>query len=114
MSAPATADAAVWREKDAELISPAYSRYSDLVVESAQGAHLYTADGRDVLDFGCGIAVTSLGHRHPAVVKAVHEQVDRLWHTSVTALNEICPGPSPTIPGSTALIAWVRLSRAAG
>ena len=88
MSAPATADAAVWREKDAELISPAYSRYSDLVVESAQGAHLYTADGRDVLDFGCGIAVTSLGHRHPAVVKAVHEQVDRLWHTSVTALNE--------------------------
>ncbi len=72
----AAADAATWRERDAELISPAYHRYSDLVVESAKGAHLHTVDGRDVLDFGCGIGVTNLGHRHPAVVAAVHEQVD--------------------------------------
>ena len=83
----AAADAATWRERDAELISPAYHRYSDLVVESAEGAHLHTVDGRDVLDFGCGIGVTNLGHRHPAVVAAVHEQVDRLWHTSVTAYH---------------------------
>jgi 4-aminobutyrate aminotransferase len=83
----AAADAATWRERDAELISSAYHRYSDLVVETAEGAHLYTVDGRDVLDFGCGIGVTNLGHRHPAVVTAVHEQVDRLWHTSVTAFH---------------------------
>jgi 4-aminobutyrate aminotransferase len=79
--------AGVWRERDAELLSPAYSRYSDLVVERALGSHLFTVDGRDVLDFGCGIGVTSLGHLHPAVVSAVHDQVDRLWHTSVTALS---------------------------
>jgi 4-aminobutyrate aminotransferase len=79
--------AGLWRERDAELISPAYSRYSDLVVDHALGAHLFTVDGRDVLDFGCGIGVTNLGHLHPAVVRAVHEQVDRLWHTSVTALS---------------------------
>lgn len=79
--------AGVWRERDAELISPAYSRYSDLVVDRALGAHLFTVDGRDVLDFGCGIGVTNLGHLHPAVVRAVHEQVDRLWHTSVTTLS---------------------------
>src|ERR1700722_5737256 len=83
----AAADAATWRDRDAELISPAYHRYSDLVVESAEGAHLHPVDGRDVLDFGCGIGVTNLGHRHPAVVAAVHEQVDRLWHTSVTAFH---------------------------
>ncbi|HVC04508.1 MAG TPA: aminotransferase class III-fold pyridoxal phosphate-dependent enzyme [Candidatus Acidoferrales bacterium] len=83
----AAADAATWRDRDAELISPAYHRYSDLVVESAEGAHLHTIDGRDVLDFGCGIGVTNLGHRHPAVVAAVHAQVDRLWHTSVTAYH---------------------------
>ena len=83
----AAADAATWRERDAELISAAYHRYSDLVVESAEGAHLHTVDGRDVLDFGCGIGVTNLGHLHPAVVTAVHEQVDRLWHTSVTAFH---------------------------
>lgn len=87
MSTAAPAGAPVWRERDAELISPAYSRYSDLVVDTAEGAHLHTVDGRDVLDFGCGIGVTSLGHRHPAVVAAVHEQVDRLWHTSVTSLH---------------------------
>jgi 4-aminobutyrate aminotransferase len=81
------ADAATWRERDSELISPAYHRYSDLVVESAEGAHLHTVDGRDVLDFGCGISVTNLGHGHPAVVAAVHAQVDRLWHTSVTAFH---------------------------
>ena len=68
-------------------LAGAYHRYSDLVVESAEGAHLHTVDGRDVLDFGCGIGVTNLGHRHPAVVAAVHEQVDRLWHTSVTAFH---------------------------
>jgi len=79
--------AGVWRERDAELISPAYSRYSDLVVDHALGARLFTIDGREVLDFGCGIGVTNLGHLHPAVVKAVHEQVDKLWHTSVTALS---------------------------
>jgi len=72
-------------ERDAESLSPAYARYSDLVVESAEGAHLRTVDGRDILDFGCGIGVTNLGHRHRAVTEAVHQQVDRLWHTSVTA-----------------------------
>ena len=87
MTQTADVDAAVWRERDSELISPAYARYSDLVVDSAGGAWLHTVDGRDVLDFGCGIAVTNLGHRHPAVVAAVHEQVDRLWHTSVTAMH---------------------------
>ncbi|MGA7989705.1 MAG: aminotransferase class III-fold pyridoxal phosphate-dependent enzyme [Candidatus Dormiibacterota bacterium] len=83
----AAADAAMWRERDSELISSAYHRYSNLVVERAQGAHLHTVDGRDVLDFGCGISVTNLGHLHPEVVAAVHEQVDRLWHTSVTTYH---------------------------
>lgn len=87
MSPAVNVDESVWRDRDAELIAPAYSRYSDLVVESAEGAHLHTVDGRDVLDFGCGIGVTSLGHRHPEVTAAVHRQVDRLWHTSVTTMH---------------------------
>ena len=87
MTPAVSVDESVWRDRDAELISPAYSRYSDLVVETAEGAHLHTVDGRDVLDFGCGIGVTSLGHRHPDVTAAVHRQVDRLWHTSVTSMH---------------------------
>ena len=76
--------AARWRERDAAHVASCYSRYSDLVVDRAEGAHLHTVDGRDILDFGCGIGVTNLGHGHPAVVEAVHAQVDRLLHTSVT------------------------------
>ena len=88
--APGRADsAAVWRERDAELVSHAYARYSDLVVDSAMGSHLHTVDGRDVLDFGCGIGVTNLGHLHPAVTQAAHAQLDRLWHTSVTTINPL-------------------------
>jgi 4-aminobutyrate aminotransferase len=82
-------DAQAWRERDAELLAPCYARYSDLVVDRAEGAHLHTVDGRDVLDFGSGIGVVNLGHRHPAVTAAVHAQVDRLWHTSVTTLNPV-------------------------
>lgn len=87
MSSTAPVSAAVWREREAELLSPAYHRYTDLVVDHAQGTHLLTVDGRDVLDFGCGIGVTNLGHLNPAVTRAVHEQVDKLWHTSVTTYN---------------------------
>jgi len=71
-------------EKDRELISPTFGRYTDLVVDTAEGSWLHTIDGRSVLDFTCGIGVTNLGHRHPAVVRAVHEQIDRLWHVSGT------------------------------
>ena len=87
-----------WRQRDAAVVSAAYSRYSDLVVESAEGAHLHTADGRDVLDFGSGIAVVNLGHRHPAVTAAVHAQLDRVWHASVTALSP------PAITAAEALV----------
>ena len=54
-----------------------------LVVESAEGPYLYLADGRRLVDLISGIAVSSLGHRHPAVTKAVHEQVDRHLHVMV-------------------------------
>lgn len=82
------ADRAVaWLEREAAVVSPAYSHYSRLVVERAEGSHLFTVDGGDVLDFGCGIAVTSLGHGHPAVRAAVDAQLNALWHTSVTAYH---------------------------
>jgi 4-aminobutyrate aminotransferase len=101
VSAPAADRSAAWWEREAELVAPVYSRYSDLVVESAEGAHLRTVDGRDVLDFGCGIGVTNLGHRHPAVVAAVHRQVDLVWHTSVTALNTPMVDAAEAIVGIT-------------
>jgi len=46
------------------------------------GVWLTDADGRRYLDFAAGIAVVSLGHRHPAPLAAAHAQLDRLWHAS--------------------------------
>ena len=54
-----------------------------LAVERAEGPFLYLADGRRIIDFISGIAVSSLGHRHPRVVEAVKAQVDRHLHVMV-------------------------------
>jgi acetylornithine/N-succinyldiaminopimelate aminotransferase len=47
-----------------------------------QGTRLWDGDGNEYLDFLCGISVTNIGHCHPRVVAAVHEQVGRLMHVS--------------------------------
>ena len=60
---------------------PTYAR-ADLVFESGQGAYLTTTSGERYLDFGAGVAVTSLGHAHPHLVDALCEQAAQLWHTS--------------------------------
>lgn len=54
-----------------------------LVIERAEGSKIYTTDGREFVDLISGIAVSSLGHRHPAVVKAIKEQLDRHLHVMV-------------------------------
>lgn len=62
-------------------ILPVYRPPEDVFVEG-KGAYLYTDDGRRYLDFIAGIAVTSLGHAHPALVDALRDQAGKLWHTS--------------------------------
>ncbi len=54
-----------------------------LEVEFAEGPYIYLKDGRRIIDLISGIAVSSLGHRHPEVVAAIHEQVDRHLHVMV-------------------------------
>ena len=54
-----------------------------LEVDRAEGPFFYTTDGKRYVDFISGIAVSSLGHRHPAVVKAIKEQIDRHLHVMV-------------------------------
>jgi acetylornithine/N-succinyldiaminopimelate aminotransferase len=64
-----------------ERLLPTYAR-SDLTIVGGDGSRVWDADGREYLDFGGGIAVVSLGHRHPAPLAAAHAQLDRLWHAS--------------------------------
>lgn len=54
-----------------------------LEVERAEGPFIFTVDGKQYVDFISGIAVSSLGHRHPSVVEAVKRQVDRHLHVMV-------------------------------
>ena len=77
-----------WLARERAHLSQVLYRYTPLVIDRAQGSHLYTVDGRRYLDFASGIGVTNLGHGHPDVLRAAHEQLDRLVHISVVAHHE--------------------------
>lgn len=66
------------------MISPVLPTYggADFGFERGEGPYIYGRGDERYLDFGAGIAVNSLGHCHPGLVKAVTEQANKLWHTS--------------------------------
>ena len=61
-------------------MTPAWSRIFNFVAERAEGAYIYTDDGRKLLDFTSGIGVTNTGHCHPKVVEAIREQAGLFLH----------------------------------
>ncbi len=62
-------------------LMPTYNR-ADLAFERGEGAWLWTSDGRRFLDFGAGIATTSIGHAHPHLVETIATQAAKVMHTS--------------------------------
>lgn len=50
--------------------------------ERADNAELWDVEGKRYIDFAAGIAVLNTGHRHPRLLKAVQEQMDRFTHTA--------------------------------
>lgn len=66
------------------MISPVLPTYggADFGFERGEGPYIFGRNDERYLDFGAGIAVNSLGHCHPSLVKAVTEQANKLWHTS--------------------------------
>jgi acetylornithine/N-succinyldiaminopimelate aminotransferase len=69
------------RRMSASAVFDTYAR-APLTVESGEGVWLIASDGRRYLDFTSGIATNALGHAHPALVAALKEQADKLWHAS--------------------------------
>jgi predicted acetylornithine/succinylornithine family transaminase len=62
-------------------VVPSYGRF-DLVLSHGSGSYVYDIAGKRYLDMGGGIAVSSLGHAHPAITEALVEQSRRLVHIS--------------------------------
>jgi acetylornithine aminotransferase/acetylornithine/N-succinyldiaminopimelate aminotransferase len=62
-------------------VVPTYGRF-EIVLSHGSGSYLYDVTGRRYLDLGGGIAVTSLGHAHPAITEALVEQSRKLIHAS--------------------------------
>jgi predicted acetylornithine/succinylornithine family transaminase len=62
-------------------VAQTYARYPMALVRG-KGARVWDADGKEYLDFLAGIAVNSLGHCHPAVVRAIQQQARKLLHVS--------------------------------
>lgn len=70
-----------------EVIVPTYSPAAFIPVRG-QGSRLWDQADREYIDLAGGIAVNALGHCHPALVKTLTEQGNKLWHVSNWMTNE--------------------------
>ena len=70
-----------------ELMVPIYAP-APFVPVRGEGSRVWDQGGKMYIDFAAGVAVTSLGHCHPALVRALTEQAHTLWHVSNWFTNE--------------------------
>ncbi len=73
-----------WVARDARVLSPSYTRSYPFVMGHGLGSEVWDVDGRRYIDFNAGIAVTTTGHCHPDIVRAIQEQATRFIHMSGT------------------------------
>ena len=114
--------------RDAQFLSPSYTRGYPMVAKSGRGAMVEDVDGNIFLDFAAGIAVVSTGHCHPRVVEAIQKQAAELIHISGTdfylpnmvelaeRLAAVTPGKEPKKvyfgnSGTEAVEAAIKLAR---
>jgi len=65
----------------ADAISRGVGVTTQVYAERAENAEIWDVEGRRYIDFAAGIAVVNTGHRHPKVIAAVKDQLDRFTHT---------------------------------
>ncbi|NNK88144.1 MAG: aspartate aminotransferase family protein [Flavobacteriaceae bacterium] len=97
-------------------------------ISKAEGSYIYDSNGKAYLDFVAGVSANALGHRHPAVVSAIKDQLDRYMHVMVYGeyiqepavelskkLAEILPDPLETTyltnSGTEAMEGAMKLAR---
>ena len=62
-------------------VLPTYARFP-LYLARGKGSYVWDEEGREYLDFGAGIAVSSVGHSHPRIINSLIQQAEKLTHTS--------------------------------
>ena len=77
----------VTRQTFSEVMVPNYQP-AEIIPVRGEGSRIWDQSGREYVDFAGGIAVTVLGHAHPVMLKALHEQAGKLWHLSNVMTNE--------------------------
>ena len=77
----------VTRETFDRVMVPCYAPAPFIPVRG-EGSRVWDQQGRMYIDFASGVAVTALGHAHPAMVRALDEQAKKLWHVSNWFTNE--------------------------
>src|ERR1700745_4242026 len=75
------------RERFAAALMPNYG-VPPVAIARGKGSRVWDVDGKEYLDLIAGIAVSVLGHAHPALVEAVTRQVQAVAHTSNLFLHE--------------------------
>ncbi|WP_425402182.1 aspartate aminotransferase family protein [Ferrimonas futtsuensis] len=83
-----------------QVMVPNYNPSSVIPVRG-EGARVWDQEGREFIDFAGGIAVNCLGHCHPALVGALKEQGEKLWHLSNVMTNEPALQLAKTLSDST-------------
>ncbi|HBY4382135.1 TPA: aspartate aminotransferase family protein [Klebsiella pneumoniae] len=83
----ATEQPAITRATFDEVILP-INAPAEFIPVKGKGSRVWDQQGKEYIDFAGGIAVTALGHCHPALVAALHQQGEMLWHTSNVFTNE--------------------------
>jgi acetylornithine/N-succinyldiaminopimelate aminotransferase len=69
------------RDRFDQNVMPTYGRFP-IAIDKGEGCRLWDTQGKEYLDFVAGIATCTLGHAHPALIKAVTEQIKKLHHVS--------------------------------
>ena len=87
VAASDASSAPVTRDDFNRLMVPCYAPAPFIPVRG-EGSRIWDQQGRMYIDFASGVAVTSLGHCHPAIVKALDAQARTLWHVSNWFTNE--------------------------
>ncbi len=115
-------------KRDAQAISPSYTRSYPFVMDHGSGSLVWDVDGNQFIDMTSGIAVNATGHCHPEVVRAIQDQASKFIHMSGTdfyypvqielaeKLNQITPGQEPkqvffTNSGTETIEAALKLAR---